>query len=105
MQLPLVRPKWLQTKQRGKLVRYPLQVFLSRALSGTFLAAPLGRQPSGLHSATPSPCCGEKAASGGPTGGAQRQAVSSAADPYPGSGAFFTLDLGSGEGFFRIPDL
>ncbi len=31
------------------------------------LASPIGCQPSGLHSATPSPCCGEGAASG-PTG-------------------------------------
>jgi hypothetical protein len=30
---------------------------------------------------------------------------SSVADPYPGSGAFLTLDPGSGIGFFRIPDL
>ncbi len=29
---------------------------------------------------------------------------SSVADPDPGSGAFLTLDPGSGIGFFRIPD-
>ncbi len=30
---------------------------------------------------------------------------SSVANPDPGSGAFLTLDPGSGIGFFRIPDL
>jgi hypothetical protein len=71
-------------------------MLLSRALSG--------KRETSLHSAPPPPRCGEGAASG-PTDGAQRQAVSSVADPDPGSGAFLTLDPGSGEGFFRIPDL
>ncbi len=40
---------------------------IDRLWKSYLLASPFGCQPSGLHSATPSPCCGEGAASG-PTG-------------------------------------